>query len=45
MVACAINDLLLNAIHFTAQGRIELQVSPGRLVALIRMMIHHGASK
>lgn len=32
MAYCVINNLLLNAIHYTEQGRIELRVAPGRLL-------------
>ncbi|HUS25496.1 MAG TPA: HAMP domain-containing sensor histidine kinase [Candidatus Binatia bacterium] len=31
MAACVVNNLLLNAVHFTERGRIDLEVVPGRL--------------
>lgn len=31
MVNCVINNLLVNAVHYTSQGQIELQVAPGRM--------------
>lgn len=31
MVNCVINNLLINAIHYTSQGQIDLQVEPGRI--------------
>lgn len=31
MVNCVINNLLVNAVHYTSQGQIELQVVPGRM--------------
>jgi signal transduction histidine kinase len=32
MAACVINNLLLNALNFTQQGRIDIRLTPGQLV-------------
>jgi signal transduction histidine kinase len=32
MVACVVNNLLLNAVNFTQDGRIEVRLTPGELM-------------
>ncbi len=32
MVGCVIGNLLLNAVHYTERGRVDVRVEPGRLV-------------